>query len=221
MEFIDKIYIINLPEATNRWENCLEQLNKYNITNYERVNGHKINNINDINKDYLFNLKKKGFPTKTIIGSYGCKLSHLEIMKSNLNNLNKNILVLEDDFIIKENFIENLKKNINDFKKLSNYKTYKILYFGLSYFKNFKKTKIINNIYNVQNAYGGFAYLINTNYINDLYNHCINNNIEIDINIRDFCSSSDIYAFIPNIITHSKQGYSYIRQKNRIHNNLL
>ena len=36
MDKIDKIYIINLKDRIDRWNDSLVQLNKYNIENYER-----------------------------------------------------------------------------------------------------------------------------------------------------------------------------------------
>ena len=41
--FFDKIYCINLKERTDRWENCLRNFEKYEITNYERIDAIKIN----------------------------------------------------------------------------------------------------------------------------------------------------------------------------------
>ena len=78
MNNIDKIYIINLKERTDRWEHCLQQLNKYNITNYTRFDAVKpdLNKVNPI--QYSKNNLKLG--TKYIIGALGCKLSHLKII---------------------------------------------------------------------------------------------------------------------------------------------
>ena len=36
MDNISKINITNLEERTDRWKDCLAQLQKYNINNYER-----------------------------------------------------------------------------------------------------------------------------------------------------------------------------------------
>ena len=50
MNKIDKIYIINLKERTDRWQHCLKQLNKYNITNFTRFDAVKpdLNKVNPI-----------------------------------------------------------------------------------------------------------------------------------------------------------------------------
>jgi GR25 family glycosyltransferase involved in LPS biosynthesis len=220
MEFIDKIYIINLPEAVDRWNECLEQLTKYNITNYERIDGFRIE-FKNVDKQYINSLKKKRKVNHYIKGSYGCKLSHLEILKKYISEPNKNILILEDDFIINENFYNNLEKNINDFKTINNYNKYKLLYLGASFISTFKSEKILNNIHSVNNSYGTFAYIFNTNYANDIYNFCLNTPLEIDTcytmlsnNINKSC-----YAIIPSIISHKKENFSFIKNRIRITNN--
>ena len=53
---------------------------------------------------------------KYIIGALGCKLSHIEIIK-NAKKLYKQILILEDDFLLCENFIEKYNKISSDIEK--------------------------------------------------------------------------------------------------------
>lgn len=221
MDFIDKIYIINLPEATDRWDNCLKQLEKHNITNYERINGYKFTSINDISKKYITNLKNKNFSNNTIIGSYGCRKSHLEILSKHLNDPNKNILVLEDDFFIKDNFEEEFKNVIINLKSIDNYEKYKILYLGATYYSNIIKNQIKNNIYSIKNPYGTYAYIINSNYIPELYEYCCNNETQIDVNYKDLSNNGNFYCIIPSIISHEDECYSYIRKRVRKLTNLL
>ena len=79
MENIDKIYIINLKNRIDRWEKCLEQLKRYNITNFERFNAIRpdLSKIDPI--QYSKNNLK--IDKNYIIGALGCKLSHLEVIK--------------------------------------------------------------------------------------------------------------------------------------------
>lgn len=221
MDFIDKIYIINLPEATERWNKCLEQFKNNDITNYERIDGYKFTSIKDIPRQYLTNLKKKRFNNNSIIGSYGCKKAHLEILNNHLDDPNKNILILEDDFVIKPNFKTELDKTIKTFKSINNYKNYKLLYLGATYYSSIVKEQIIDNIYSIKNPYGTYAYIINTNYINEIYNYCCNNDFQIDVNYKELSNGGDFYCIIPSLITHADECYSYIRKKIRKHNNLL
>ena len=104
MNNIDKIYIINLKERTDRWQNCLQQLNKYNITNFTRFDAIKpaLNKINPI--QYSKNNLK--INKKYIIGALGCKISHLNIIIHAKQNNYKQILILEDDFLLTNNFLD-------------------------------------------------------------------------------------------------------------------
>jgi len=81
----DKIYCINLPSRKDRWQNCLFQFEKYNISNnLEKFDGIIYNN-------QLFNKKQNA--------CLGCWFSHYTILKhAKAMNYDK-ILILEDDFV--------------------------------------------------------------------------------------------------------------------------
>jgi len=83
--FFDKIYCINLKERTDRWQECLKNFDKYEITNYERIDGIKING---------------DLPAKRK-GQIGCALSFAKCFEIAKKRLNKNILIFEDDFTFK------------------------------------------------------------------------------------------------------------------------
>ena len=89
-KFIDKIIYINLDHRTDRKKEIENELEKFNLKNYER------------------------FPAiKHINGAIGCSKSHLEIIKNAKQQGYKNILVLEDDFeflVSKDQFYDQLYK---------------------------------------------------------------------------------------------------------------
>ena len=118
MDKISKIYIINLKKRTDRWKDCLIQLKKYNIENYERFEAIRpdLKKIDPI--QYSKNNLK--MDEKYIIGALGCKLSHIEIIKNAKKNSYKQILILEDDFLLCENFIEKYNKMYSDIEKKKN-----------------------------------------------------------------------------------------------------
>jgi GR25 family glycosyltransferase involved in LPS biosynthesis len=120
MNNINKIFIINLDKDKNRYEQCIKQMYKYNITNYERFPA--------INGSKLTEKEKKNLTTDVgnIIASssmIGCGTSHINIWKKIIKEgINKSI-ILEDDFIFKDNFL-------NKFNYYYNYcpDNYDILY---------------------------------------------------------------------------------------------
>jgi glycosyl transferase family 25 len=102
MENIDKIYIINLDKDVERLSNSYKQLKNYNINNYERypaVYGKILTNeeINNITTKI-----GKLFASNSMIG---CGKSHINIWNKIIENGYNKTLILEDDFILIDNFL--------------------------------------------------------------------------------------------------------------------
>jgi glycosyl transferase family 25 len=95
LEWINKIFIINLNHAKARWEKCKTQLEKNQIhyERFEAINGKKI----PIElKELIHPLCQKILCSK---GMQGCALSHLQVLKRILDDKIDTALILEDDFI--------------------------------------------------------------------------------------------------------------------------
>lgn len=102
MNNIDKIFIINLDRDVERYKECIKQMNDYNITNFERFPA--------INGSKLSEKEKKNLTTD--IGYFiasssmiGCGTSHINIWKRIIKEGINKVLILEDDFIFNDNFI--------------------------------------------------------------------------------------------------------------------
>lgn len=76
---IDRIFCINLPSRSDRWRDCLGEFEKLNISESEVV-------------------KFDAVPDK--VGTVGCTKSHMEIVKVIKREGYKNVLILEDDFLV-------------------------------------------------------------------------------------------------------------------------
>ena len=101
----DKIYIINLERRTDRKEQIIKQLKKYKITNYEIINA--VDGKNIIIQELFNKLKNK---TKiNTPGHLGCLLSHKKVLLKALEDNVKSFMILEDDIIFKDNFLEKIK----------------------------------------------------------------------------------------------------------------
>jgi len=99
--FFDKIYCINLEERKDRWEACLSNFEKLNITNFERIPAIKING--DIHP------KRKG--------QIGCALSFCKTFEKALKDGHEKVLIFEDDFefsISNEELFKKLDKSIKE-----------------------------------------------------------------------------------------------------------
>ncbi len=140
----DKGYYINLDKSKDRKSKVEEQIKKYNIKNLFRFKA----------------LTDEHLP-------FSCTKSHLGVFKEALNSNLDTIFVAEDDFFIEEfcyqpnlpfkkiSFQQSLKKVINDLKNLK----WDIILLGCN-----PKSHLIpltNNLAEVHNSTGAWAYLIN------------------------------------------------------------
>lgn len=121
MNYLDNIYIINLEYQHIKKRKCILQLKKYNVTNYTFFSA-----INTCNNSYIYdkmyeniikNMAPEFIKNNFTKGALGCILSHIECLKDAKKNGYKSILVLEDDFIMINNFDEKMSNfmiNVDD-----------------------------------------------------------------------------------------------------------
>lgn len=209
MNNIDKIYIINLKHRTDRWEKCLEQLNKYNITNFERFDAicPDINNI-DKSQYQHFNNKTK----KYLTGAIGCKLSHYNVIIDAKKQNYTQILILEDDFLLCENFIEKYNDLI---KTLENEKIHlNMLYLGFSRIRENSYTDTnINNVKIMKNALTTHAYILHYSFYDTVINEIEDSSNELDICYSKLQKKYKIIGVYPCIVSQ-RPSFSDILQKN-------
>jgi len=203
MNNLDKIYIINLKERTDRKKKVIEQLKKNNIINYKIIEAIKPS-INDVNKWNNKYCNHRNIDTYKI-GCLGCLKSHLFIYNDAIKNDYNNILILEDDFLIKMD----LYKNVNlDFCIENNYG---VFYLGGSHYK--KPVHIKNNIYKCIETHTTHAYIISKQCIKYIINNINNWNKEIDVYLSNIIQKNfNCYCLYPSLITQS-DGISDIQNK--------
>lgn len=91
--YFDKVFYINLPHDTHRNEAILKQFEKFNIHNYERIEGFTITELPDMSLYRNFNK----FDRKYVLGSLGCRVSHIQAVKISKERGYKRVLIFEDD----------------------------------------------------------------------------------------------------------------------------
>lgn len=106
---IEKIYVMNLDERKDRWNNLLnaEPYLANKITRISAINGRNLQMNNDIYKLFknnIFNWKKS---------IMGCFLSHINIWKRIINESGEYFMILEDDV----RFVNGWLKEWNTFSK--------------------------------------------------------------------------------------------------------
>ena len=143
---IDKIYIINLLRCVDRKNlmiNKLKQLEIYNFEFIEAIDGENIS-------DEFENLKKNNKTNIITKGHYACSKSHIKTLNKIYNSEFENVLILEDDVIFRDDFIDKIKNiKVPD---------YDIIYFGglVDFNKLFVNGWAIHN-----EIMGMYAYMVN------------------------------------------------------------
>jgi len=101
----DKIYIINLEHRTDRKEAVIKQLEKEGMMNYEFVNA--VNGTDSAILKKFKKIRKNGSKIGTP-GHLGCLLSHKKVLLKAKEDNVKQFMILEDDVILKDGFINRL-----------------------------------------------------------------------------------------------------------------
>lgn len=108
LDYFDAIYCVNLVERTDRWDHALSQFDKLGISDrVERFSAIKPVHDDRWNRDVPWKGKNR-FP---LLGAVGCAESHKLIIKTAKERNLKNVLVLEDDFMVSNN---NWEDNLTD-----------------------------------------------------------------------------------------------------------
>ena len=99
-KYFDKIYCINLNRREDRWNETLEELKKWglsdSVSRYSAIDGNTLNNDTVINN-----------------GELGILTTHINIITEAKENNYNNILILEDDI----EFTKEIE-NIDEYKRL-------------------------------------------------------------------------------------------------------
>jgi len=229
---IDKIYVINKKDNFVSRELCETQLLKNGLYEYIFIDAiypsehyNLIVAYNEICKNMDDNFIKNNFS----IGAFGCLLSHIKVVKHALENNFENILILENDFIIVNDFITKFQEyklfiknnNINwDFiylgKKQGYFNKYDIIQ-TIHNDSNFIDTKDVNEYLYVPNyqTWGTHAILIKSTLFQDIINFESNIIAPIDIMLMSLYNKYKFFAFKNDLfITDETQSDIKVKHNN-------
>ena len=216
---IDKIFVINLEHRVDRKNAIIKEFQRVGINNYEFFKAVQPNEqmISSWNPNFINPLPNwlstyDGDIIKYKIGSLGCMLSHIEIIKICVKNNYENVLIFEDDtiFNIKNGIkfdavIDTLQSQIKD------------LSYGLLYLAGNHRAaileKISDNIHRVLNTYTTGSYIVNKQAMQFILNRIPNYPREVDHFYANIVQKEfPCYCIQPHITTQA-DGYSDILQK--------
>jgi len=202
----DKIingFYLNLEKRVDRKTKMEEELVKtrHNILRYESIDGNTLDDLNGFNGT----IKNSEFK------QYATYLSHLNVMKIANNKKWGEVLILEDDVTLCDDFDERLTLFINNLPD-----DWKIAYIGFNGQTNTIITDVSRWVYSVKNVYGCFGMLIKGSFLPELIQIVESNKIAIDEVIHKFVLPKyDCYSFIPFLL-HVNDDYSDLWNKFRV-----
>ncbi len=189
-QYFDQIYYINLNRRSDRLVSIKQQLSLYGIQAIRvagiepSVNNHRINN-----------------------GQLGCLLSHLSIISDSIYNQYDRILILEDDTIFKNNFLQLFSRLIGHLPN-----EWDMLYLCGNHFGG--REYVNEYIYRSYGTLSTNAYAINHSIIRKIYNALIKQPYEkpIDSIYCDLHPTILTYSSAQNIC-YQMAGFSDIENK--------
>ena len=208
---IDKIFIINLKQRTNRRTQMVKEMQEQDITNYEFFDAIRptIEDVNKWNPQFCYHVRSGIHPSKFNnyqIGCLGCLKSHLEVCRIALERNYKNILILEDD----TELIQDFNKIYEFAKQIQN--NYDMLYLCGSHLG--KKEPITSNIVKILGTNTTGSYLITEKAMKYFVNNTKSYSREVDVFYATHVQDKfNCYCIIPHI-TKQRDGYSDIQQTN-------
>lgn len=219
---IDKIFIINLEHRVDRKKKILSELQRVGLTNYEIFKAIKPTEemVNEWNPNFLNPIpewfkRTGGDENKYKIGSLGCMLSHLEIIKICIERKYENVLILEDDTEFQIGNGIRFEQVINIMKNQLEH-----LNFGLFYLAGNHRAiganlqKKSENVNRVKGTLTTGSYIINKSVMKYILKNIIGYEREIDVFYSTVIQNQfPCYCVHPHI-TKQGEGYSDIVQKN-------
>jgi glycosyl transferase family 25 len=188
--YFEKIYYLNLERRKDRNNECINELNKHGII-AERFDA--------------IDAKKENLQPWM-----GCLLSNLEIIKDAKSKGFKNILILEDDVIFRDDFESKFKEYISQIPE-----NWDMLYLSGNHNEHggYGVDKISENIIKCYLTYSTHSFAINSTLYDTVIDYLSKNKIKpVDVLYTELQRSCNAYSIFPGITTQ-RMGFSDIENK--------
>jgi len=192
-EHFDKIFVINLNEATERWRIFLQELKNIGVSEEEVSRFEAIDGRSIPQKGTLKN------------GELGCHLSHLKVLETAQRENHERILIFEDDVEFDKNFVKLFPKYMKELPG-----EWDLLYFGGNHTE--EPLPLSKNIMRVINTKCAHAYAVNQRMYQSLIDGLTTCDVMVDLYYAQIQKNYNCYIFYPHI-AWQHPGKSYIRQE--------
>jgi len=196
-DFFDKTFCINLERRSDRWEECVVEFNKYNLSNINRfiaVDGKQLPQVTS------------GFVTPSRLALV---LTNIKILEESISNNYNTILILEDDVEFNDQVL-----NMDEYFKVLP-KDWDMLYFGGNHntHMGINPPSIINDkVCKLHTTFSTHCVAINNKAFNKIYDRLKKCDNALDVIYVDLQKSLNVYSFYPMIATQ-RVSFSDIENK--------
>jgi GR25 family glycosyltransferase involved in LPS biosynthesis len=206
--FFDKIYCINLDKRRDRWAQASSEFKKYNLVveRISAIDGSKIN---------MSDIKMNVFKSIAMSGAVGCSLSHINVIKHAKEKGYSKILILEDDVVFEENFIERFT---NEIKHLP--EDWDMFYLSGNNLRSACLTRVNNFFYKTTFTFTTHSYAITS----AIYDEIIDGASKLEEPIDEFYrkhiqQNYNCYIIRPHL-SYQRPGFSDIMKGDRDYKNI-
>jgi GR25 family glycosyltransferase involved in LPS biosynthesis len=192
-DYFNKIFVINLAKATERWQIFTKELSKLGVSlndvhRFEAIDGTQIPPLGVLKN-----------------GELGCHLSHLRILEMAQKKNYECILIFEDDVEFHRNFKLLFPKYMKQVPE-----GWDLLYFGGNHSED--PQPVSKNILRVTNTKCAHAYAVHKRMYQPLIDGLIKCDVMVDVYYSQVQRNFNCYTFYPHI-AWQHPGKSYIRQE--------
>ncbi len=213
--YFDKIFIINLDERTDRWNDIVNEFEKMGISpeKYERFSAIKPK-FEDLPKEWYNKLvSPHRFIPQYIQATIGCKMSQYEVIKIAKNRGYKNVLICEDDICFTQSKEETWNILKEAIKELPSDNEWNMFYFSGNHIKS-PEACGKKYLYLKKANLAAHEYCVNSNIFDYIIETMMQKGCELDnYYIDEIQQRQKTYTIKPGIVTQ-KPGYSDILRRN-------
>lgn len=158
----DRIFVINLKERTDRYEQFTNEFKNEGITNWERFDAIRFSPDNSAYQQYLPAFHNfcagQGKDQRYLKAAFGCMLSHYLCILQAKQRGYKSVMIMEDDV----QFIPGWKDNfaITWEELTTKYPKWNMFYFHMGYYSPYAFAPLSDNLVIPAKGLGGTCYIV-------------------------------------------------------------